>query len=203
VAAGAVTYSGFLGVRDDSTVVTDRILLANAALRSGDDVLAARTAGALLTDPRVGPQAFRIFLDAYVNLRMEPDWRSSTAALGDWDMLDGHIANPGEVARTQGFAWGVYLWNRGRREEAVDTWRIAAARTSEPGAANALACLVLTGMVGPAEETVLGEYFSGRAPMTPVLYSALASRITPERLRPPEAELVRMYERLLGMKDGP
>ncbi|MGA8889952.1 MAG: hypothetical protein WB493_00190 [Anaeromyxobacteraceae bacterium] len=197
--AGLVAYSGFLGVKDDSTIVTDRILLANAAVRSGDDDLAARTARPLLTDPLVGPQAFRIFLDAYVNVRMDPGWRAHEASLGDWEVLDGLSADPGEMARTQGFAWGVYLWNRGRRDEAIASWRIAGARPSEAGAANALACLVLTGTLSPAEEAILGEYFSGRAAMTPVLHSALTSRITPERLRPPEAELVRMYERLLGL----
>jgi len=200
--AGFIAYSRFLGVKDESTVVTDRILLANAAVRSGDDALAAGTARGLLADPLVGPQAFRIFLDAYVNLRMDPGWRTSVANLGDWDVLDGRVADPDELARTQGFAWGVYLWNRGRRDEAVATWRIASARPSEAGASNALACLVLTGTLSPAEEINLGEYLSGRAAMTPVLHSALTSRISPERLRPAEAELVQMYERLLGL-NGP
>jgi hypothetical protein len=200
--AGAVAYSEFLGVKDDSTIVTDRILLASAAVRSGDDALAASTARPLLDDPLMGPQAYRIFLDAYVNLRMDPGFRTSVANLGDWDVLDGRAKDPAEMARTQGFAFGVYLWNRGRRDEAVATWRVAAARTSEPGAANALASLVLTGTVGPEEEVLLGEYLSGQAAMTPVLHSALTSRISPDRLRPPEAELVRMYERLLGLS-GP
>jgi hypothetical protein len=198
--AAAVTYSGFFDARDESTVVMDKVLLASAASRTGDDGLAARTARELVGDGRVGTQATMIFLESYANLRMEPDWRATVAAYGDWSALDALWAGPAGADPSLGFNRAVHLWNRGSRQEASGLWRAIASNPSDPRATNALACLVLTGALEPGDGPLVNSYLTGDARrMTPLLYSALTSRISPERLTPSQAELVQMYERLLGL----
>ena len=178
----------------------DKILLASAASRVGDDTLAARTTREILEDARVGSQATQIFLESYANLRMEREWPSTVAVYGDWNALDPLWRGPAGTDPSLRFIQAVYLWNRGARQEAAGYWRAIASDPGDPKASHAVACLLLTGTMSRDDEPILNSYLvSGGRRMTPVLFSALTSRLSPERLTPPQAELARMYERMLGL----
>jgi hypothetical protein len=201
-AAAFLTYTPFFDARDTSTVVMDKVLLADAASRVADDRLAASVAWELVGDPRVRRQATAIFLVSYANLRLEPDSRSTVAAYGDWAALAplwGSSAGPDPGLE---FVRAVYLWNTGRREEAAGHWRTMAADLDNPKAPDGLACLVLTGALREEDGPLVNAYLSTHARrVTPVLHSAMTRWIAPERLTPPQVGLVRMYQRLLGLPE--
>jgi hypothetical protein len=202
-AAAFLTYTPFLDAWDESTVVMDKVLLATAASQVGDDRRAAEVVREIVGDPRTSTQATAIFLQSYANLRMDPDWRSTVSAFGDWAALEPLWNGPVGSHPSLAFARAAHLWNTGRRAEAVARWRGLAADPVDPSAPSALACLILAGALREEDAPLVNAYLTaGATRMTPMLHSALTRWIAPERLTLPQVELVRMYQRLLGLPEG-
>jgi hypothetical protein len=200
--AALVTYTPFFGSRDASTIVMDRVLLADAALKVGDDRQAARLSWELRGDERVRGQAVAIFLASYANLRLERDVAATIAAYGDWAAQESLWARLPELDQNLEFLRAVQLWNTGRRAEASRSWRAIASNPHHARAANALACLLLSGAWQPEDEPLLNGLLQGNpGNVGPVLYSVLTRLISPERVTSAQAELVRMYQRLLGVPE--
>ncbi len=140
VLTGAVAFSRFLDVADTSTFVQDESLIANAAAELGHDAQACRYATRVLERRPDRPDALRILLVSYLNLRLvdDPAWEE----FGDWDAHRDRLEKVPVNDAVMRFVAGCYRWRLGETEEAVRLWQEAAA--DESGSAQAI--LVLAGI---------------------------------------------------------
>jgi hypothetical protein len=127
------------------------------------------------------------------------------AAYGDWaaqEPLWAVLTDPDPDLNLQ-FVRILHLWNIGHQAEAVSRWRVMAGKATHPRAANALACLLVSGVWRVEDEPLLTSLLStptNRANM--LLNAVLVWRYAPGRLTPEQKELVAMYQRLLSLPEG-
>ncbi|PXA05556.1 hypothetical protein DDZ13_01400 [Coraliomargarita sinensis] len=130
VGAGALivagfTYGNWFDARSRETFRQDQLLLAKAALESGQDEASLDWAEEALTaDPDLDA-AKRVRLAALFNLWLS---REGEAAARSWKDLKSALAGLRQNDATTLFIRGVAFWREGQPEDAKATWRAAVDR---------------------------------------------------------------------------
>jgi len=134
---GALVYGNWFDARSRDTFRQDQLLLAKAALVTGDDRTAVHFSGEVLSaDPSLDA-AKRVRVAALFNLWMQLEggaaeevWSALTHALDDVEQSDAAIL----------FIKGVVLWREGRLQAAKVVWESAHSRYG-PSAASSINAL--------------------------------------------------------------
>jgi hypothetical protein len=117
---GALTFSRFFGVHDEKPFLQDRILLARAAQRVGDDATALAEAREAAATTAYHPEIAELLVTSWFNLALQtpapPDATVLTAARGIG--ADSARLASGTVAVA-----GVALVAAGKTDEAIALWR--------------------------------------------------------------------------------
>jgi len=121
ILTGLLSYGNWLGARERKSFIQDEILLANAALRSGDDAAALNFAQAALSRDGSRQEARRIRVSAFFNLWMMHRGTEQGANL--WGELGQALEQVGHPDATISFIRGVVNWRRGDKESAIKHWR--------------------------------------------------------------------------------
>mgnify|MGYP000152982640 CR=1 FL=1 len=135
---GTITFSCFGSVCKKDTYVQDRLLLANACTETGDDAEAARLALAVLQEFPARKEAQRIYTISYFNLQLLQI--EAAAEFGDWAAQAPLVIQRPPTDPVQDAVLGVYFWNWGFHQQALDVWKHVAIQ-STTGTALAKACL--------------------------------------------------------------
>jgi len=142
IAAGLVaglavlSYGNWADARNAETFIQDEILLANAALQSGEDARALGFAEQALARDGSRQDARRLQASALFNLWMAAQ---GTAAEAHWDGLLEAVA---KIERPDAMTWfvrGVIDWRSGAREAALAAWREGLERHGRQASSCALA----------------------------------------------------------------
>jgi tetratricopeptide (TPR) repeat protein len=158
---GTATFSSFAGIRSKATFPQDRLLLANAHARLGNDAASARWAREVLRNQPRRREARRNYTIAYLNLALQEDPERRT--FGDWNdqrflqPLEPLPHDPGLTA-----AYGILLYQWGEYERALEFWKssIRSAGKAPHGSHLAKACLHMVnpdGFPAPPEPAPLLE----------------------------------------------
>ncbi len=153
ICTAAFTYSRFLNTRSDATFIQDHLLLAAAAVQTGDDALAWTEAGAALARSPGHPDAlawrvtsyFNQLLTRTANPDLEPAWADASRHL---------LAQQQSTPAVEVLA-AIALWRAGEHAEAETLWR-SLARQSE----DARLALVFAGLA-PASDALLTPSAAG------------------------------------------
>jgi hypothetical protein len=155
IAALVIAFSRVGDVRDTSTYVQDRMLLANAALRVGHDEEAEMIAREILRENGQRSDAKNIAATARFNQHLQGTKRIDNPEA--WQQIATDIA--GSPALLPGMKWilAVAEWNSGHQEIAIRRWRELSTGGPSRVSADALAMLVLSGHATPEENSKLLE----------------------------------------------
>lgn len=135
------------GVGATDTTSADRLLIAQAALKVGDDRLAAQQAA--LT-PTSAAQTESL-LQAHYNLMLKGEWPVARSNFEEMQKLVDRLSTPSVQAR---YVAGLCQWQlTGQRE----VWHQLAAQAMHEQSANTLAALMLTGPLLPEEVMLLNQ----------------------------------------------
>jgi hypothetical protein len=120
VGVAVLSYGNWLDARNRETFIQDEILLANAALRSGQDAVALDYANKALARDPDRQDARRLQVSALFNL-----WLLAEGIAGEpyWDAL---VSATEKIEQADAMTWfvrGVIAWRTGDRQAAVAAWR--------------------------------------------------------------------------------
>jgi hypothetical protein len=149
VTALALTFSRYAGVYDTSTYVQDRVLLANASLRAGDDIVAQAFATEVLEQHPDRADARHIAAAARFNQHV-----SGTAPIQNeqvWQQIERDLEDASSTLPRMSWMRAVAAWNGGRHDVALTAWRQLDDAGSSRAHTDALAMLVLSGSATSAE----------------------------------------------------
>jgi hypothetical protein len=139
-----LAYSSFGGIRSTDTCVQDRLLMANANADLSRDAEAARWAREVLADQPDRAEALRIYAVSYFNMALTGD--PAFTEFGDWRDQRNWVRQSPPTDPVQDAVLGVFRWQWGERERAVDIWRAIAA-SGNAASGLAIACLSATGEI--------------------------------------------------------
>ncbi|MGB0745124.1 MAG: hypothetical protein ACPGSB_11430 [Opitutales bacterium] len=120
-----VTFGNWFEARDRASFIQDELLLANAALRVGEDPAAARFAQAGLTRDPARQDLRRLLVTAQFNQWLVAEGAEAVAI---WDALTNSL--PQLEADDAGtlFIHGLVQWRSGEQESAIQIWQSGVAR---------------------------------------------------------------------------
>ena len=135
VLAAVFTFSRAFGVRDDATVLQDHLLLASAAVQTGDDALAWSEAGAALSLSPGKPDALAWRVTAYFNRLLTRTAPAADAPVWTANARD-LLAQPASPAPPSvEVIAALALWRAGDTAAAETAWRRLAPLTPDARAA--------------------------------------------------------------------
>jgi hypothetical protein len=150
VAVAILAYSSWFDVRDTSTFLQDKLLLAHASLRSGQDEQAHQWALQVLQEDPARNDARQILAQATFNLDLLGS-RTLTHR-DDWRRLLKDLDQSNQTTPALNWIKGVALWKTGDTENALATWRRITDNSKGRAAADALALLILSGHASNSEK---------------------------------------------------
>lgn len=115
-----LSYGDWFDARNRETFIQDEILLANAALQSGDDATALEFASKALARDSSRQEARRLQVSALFNLWLVADGPSAEAH------CEALVDAAAKIEQADAMTWfvrGVIKWRSGSREAAVAAWR--------------------------------------------------------------------------------
>lgn len=162
-AAFAIAFSQFAGARDTSTFTQDRMLLANASLRSGDDSQAEAFARQVLEGHPSRQDARQVLAAARFNQHLAGT--KLIEAENAWAEMASDLAAAVPASPSTRWTGGVAEWNAGRRDRALEIWRSLASTERSRVAVDALAVIVLSGHASSEEkQRLLGTEWRKQSP---------------------------------------
>lgn len=123
VAALAIlALSNFGNLRSTETFFMDELLLSDSAAKIGDDLASFHWANEALQRRPDAPQALRLRLIAYYNLRAA---QGRLPGMPDWSYFAPDLAKLNLSDPQLDFVRGIFQYNLGQRSQAAATWRQA------------------------------------------------------------------------------
>lgn len=136
VGLAVLSYGDWFDARNRETFIQDEILLANAALQSGDDATALEFASKALARDGSRQDARRLQVSALFNLWLVAEGQATEKL---WQALGTHLGElRGGDAATR-FIEGVFYWREGERDAATASWETAVERNAEQAGSSAAA----------------------------------------------------------------
>jgi hypothetical protein len=160
-----LTFSNFFNAHDDSTIIQDEVLTANAASSLGDDRQAYALAEEGLQRDATRPDLKRIAIISYFNLTLADGEKYDTVA--GWQKVLTEMQDLQVRDATLALVTGVACWKTGNTAQAEKIWQVGAARYG-PDSAPAKA--------GAAAQKIEGAITPNSPPPDPAMVEYLARK---------------------------